>query len=256
MNKQLFTEDFTDIFRTYFRESVNSDLVENTKVNGKNILTILEDAVNSILLPIKTNLEVSDGRYSLPIIVENLNDETAYTFRRILRDIRIRLSLIMKINEVNDSILAVNVKATLKPDFGVLFRRFDRYAGLPRSFIEALKQYRENMEIMGTQGILGERRQNLRTLGGIINSIIKKLDNNFLEMVLNEFKFTLQSLTNLGSVKFIPYGRNAIIQMKSVSTKSRPSIAQISIHLNNRRKDLIEAYNRDPGHRIDLEVDA
>ena len=45
-------------------------------------------------------------------------------------------------------------------------------------------------------------------------------------------------------------------QKKSVSTKSRPSIAQISIHLNNRRKDLIEAYNRDPGHRIDLEVDA
>ena len=45
-------------------------------------------------------------------------------------------------------------------------------------------------------------------------------------------------------------------QKKSVSTKNRPSIAQISIHLNNRRKDLIEAYNRDPGHRVDLEVDA
>ena len=45
-------------------------------------------------------------------------------------------------------------------------------------------------------------------------------------------------------------------QKKSVSKKNRPSIAQISIHLINRRKDLIEAYNRDPGHRVDLEVDA
>ena len=45
-------------------------------------------------------------------------------------------------------------------------------------------------------------------------------------------------------------------QKKPVSRENKPTIAQISIHLINRRKDLIEAYNRDPGHRVDLEVEA
>ena len=222
LNKRLFTEDFTDIFRTYFRESVNSDLVENTKINGRNILTILEDAVSSILLPTNTILEVNDESYPLPLIVENLNDETAYSFRRILRDIKIKLSLSMNISEVNESTLTLNVRANLEPNLGNLFRRYGRFGGIPRSFIDALKQYKENMAIMGTQGTLGERSQNLRTLGAIINSIIKKLDNNFLEMVLNEFKFALQSLTNLTSVKFIPYGRNAIIQMNNLVSGGAP----------------------------------
>ena len=43
---------------------------------------------------------------------------------------------------------------------------------------------------------------------------------------------------------------------KLVSREMGSRNAQLTIHLNNRRKDLIEAYNRDPGHRVDLEVDA
>lgn len=35
----------------------------------------------------------------------------------------------------------------------------------------------------------------------------------------------------------------------------KPPISQISIHLNSRRMELIEAYNRIP-HRVDLRVDA
>ena len=30
----------------------------------------------------------------------------------------------------------------------------------------------------------------------------------------------------------------------------------MTIHLVTLRKELIEAYNRDPGHRVDLEVEA
>ena len=45
-------------------------------------------------------------------------------------------------------------------------------------------------------------------------------------------------------------------QKVSTSRKMSPKTTQLTIHLNNRRKELIEAYNRDPGHRIDLEVDA
>ncbi len=218
LNKQLFIDDFTDIFRTNLQESVNSGLVENTKINGRNILTLLEDAVNSILLPTKTILEVSDKNYSLPLNVDNLNDESAYSFRRILRDIRIRLSLSMRIEEVNGSKMKLNININLKPDFEVLFRRFNRFVELPRSIIEALMEYKENMRKMWTQEAIGEKkRETLMVLGGIINLIIKKLDNYFLEMVLSEFKFALQSLTNISSVKFIPYGRNAIIQMNNLA---------------------------------------
>jgi hypothetical protein len=45
-------------------------------------------------------------------------------------------------------------------------------------------------------------------------------------------------------------------QKKPESKKITPPIAQISIHLNNRRKEFIEAYNRDPSHRVELKVDA
>ncbi len=219
LNKRLFTEDFTDIFRTYFRESVNSELVENTKINGKNILVILEDAVSSVLSPTNSDLKVDDESYPLPL-TENLNDETAYSFRRILRDIKIKLSLSMNIIEVNESKLTLNVQVNLKPNLGNLFRRYGRFSGIPTSFIDALKQYKENMAIIGTQETHSERTQNRRILGAIINSIIKKLDNTFLDMVLNEFKFALQSLTNLTSVKFIPYGRNTIIQMNNLASLS------------------------------------
>ncbi len=45
-------------------------------------------------------------------------------------------------------------------------------------------------------------------------------------------------------------------QKKPEPRKMNSRNVQLTIHLNTRRKDLIEAYNRDPGHRIDLEVDA
>ena len=45
-------------------------------------------------------------------------------------------------------------------------------------------------------------------------------------------------------------------QKVSISRKMSPKTTQLTIHLSNRRKELIEAYNRDPGHRIDLEVEA
>ena len=50
--------------------------------------------------------------------------------------------------------------------------------------------------------------------------------------------------------------RGGAHQKVSTSRKMSPKTTQLTIHLNNRRKELIEAYNRDPGHRIDLEVDA
>ena len=43
-------------------------------------------------------------------------------------------------------------------------------------------------------------------------------------------------------------------QKKSIRQKKKPSISQMAIHLVTLRKELVEAYNRDPGHRIDLEV--
>ena len=45
-------------------------------------------------------------------------------------------------------------------------------------------------------------------------------------------------------------------QKVSTSRKMSLRTTQLTIHLNNRRKELIEAYNRDPGHRVDLEVEA
>ena len=45
-------------------------------------------------------------------------------------------------------------------------------------------------------------------------------------------------------------------QKKSIRQKKRPSISQMAIHLVTLRKELIEAYNRDPGHRVNLEVEA
>ena len=44
-------------------------------------------------------------------------------------------------------------------------------------------------------------------------------------------------------------------QKKPVSKKTRPPIAQISIHLNNRRKELVEIYNRSAWRSTNLEVD-
>ena len=44
-------------------------------------------------------------------------------------------------------------------------------------------------------------------------------------------------------------------QKKPVEQKKKPPISQMAFHLVTLRKELIEAYNRDPGHRVELEVD-
>ena len=43
-------------------------------------------------------------------------------------------------------------------------------------------------------------------------------------------------------------------QKKSIRQKKKPPISQMAIHLVTLRKELIEAYSKDPGHRVDLEV--
>ena len=43
-------------------------------------------------------------------------------------------------------------------------------------------------------------------------------------------------------------------QKRSIRQKKKPSISQMAIHLVTLRKELIEAYSKDPGHRVDLEA--
>ena len=50
--------------------------------------------------------------------------------------------------------------------------------------------------------------------------------------------------------------RGGSLQKKSIRRKKKLPISQMAIHLVTLRKELIEAYNRDPGHRVDLEVEA
>lgn len=192
---------------------VGSSNTRNITINGTGFHEVLRRAINSVLPEKGHIISGRDYYFLLPEIYQMSDNSVAYTVRRLNRDFPIILNFDSQIVGVGTDQVRLSISVSAHFDLEkvqILFRR--RYFSgmmarpLEKYLLDLEKSLDEN-----PKAVLSD--SNLH----ILESITKEYSDFIMQLSFNEVGNELYNLTSLKSVKFIPYGRNLLMELANTS---------------------------------------
>ncbi|WP_290705048.1 AAA family ATPase, partial [Ferroplasma sp. Type II] len=190
------------VFKDTLKQYTGSSNIKNIKVNGKSIDTIIDDSISEIPIFGSEYSKDDNGLHFMYSIPRNSNF-TPEQYYEIMKKLR-RHPLTVTINPMNISKAgtSINVDVTFS-----ISKANDEY------FQERLDFY--GLNFPGTNISI----ENFPYMGIIISNISKNIWTSIINFSLKNIKSAISDISGINSIKFIPYGRNIIVQLYNNSLK-------------------------------------
>lgn len=189
--------------------------IDSISVSGKTIDVILDESIEAVTLTNDEEIEKTIIPYHPHLSFGRLNDRNDYFAERNLRNLPFKLKLCVSINQIDKETMKCDIKATMELDkerftqrfINILdFASFDRYS-LYRRYIQKRRPEIDS-EIFNAEMDVQ-----------ILEMAIEMASDNILNKCLLEMRSNIETIANIKSVKFLPYGRNAMIQFQGYANK-------------------------------------
>ena len=190
------------VFKDTLKQYTGSSNIKNIKVNGKSIDTIIDDSISEIPIFGSEYSKDDNGLHFMYSIPRNSNF-TPEQYYEIMKKLR-RHPLTVTINPMNISKAgtSINVDVTFS-----ISRATDQYLQ------ERLDFY--GLNFPGTNISI----ENFPYMGIIISNISENIWTSIINFSLKNIKSAISDISGINSIKFIPYGRNIIVQLYNNSLK-------------------------------------
>lgn len=190
------------VFKDTLKQYTGSSNIKNIKVNGKSIDTIIDDSISEIPIFGSEYSKDDNGLHFMYSIARNSNF-TPEQYYEIMKKLR-RHPLTVTINPMNISKAgtSINVDVTFS-----ISRATDQYLQ------ERLDFY--GLNFPGTNISI----ENFPYMGIIISNISENIWTSIINFSLKNIKSAISDISGINSIKFIPYGRNIIVQLYNNSLK-------------------------------------
>lgn len=190
------------VFKDTLKQYTGSSNIKNIKVNGKSIDTIIDDSISEIPIFGSEYSKDDNGLHFMYSIARNSNF-TPEQYYEIMKKLR-RHPLTVTINPMNISKAgtSINVDVTFS-----ISKANDEY------FQERLDFY--GLNFPGTNISI----ENFPYMGIIISNISENIWTSIINFSLKNIKSAISDISGINSIKFIPYGRNIIVQLYNNSLK-------------------------------------
>ncbi|HII83115.1 MAG TPA: AAA family ATPase [Ferroplasma sp.] len=190
------------VFKDTLKQYTGSSNIKNIKVNGKSIDTIIDDSISEIPIFGSEYSKEDNGLHFMYSIARNshITPEKYYEKMNKLR----RHPLTVTINPMNISKAgtSINVDVTFS-----ISRATDQYLQERLDFY-GLNFASTNISI-----------ENFPYMGIIISNISENIWTSIINFSLKNIKSAISDISGINSIKFIPYGRNIIVQLYNNSLK-------------------------------------
>ncbi|WP_298409353.1 AAA family ATPase [Ferroplasma sp.] len=190
------------VFKDTLKQYTGSSNIKNIKVNGKSIDTIIDDSISEIPIFGSEYSKDDNGLHFMYSIPRNSNF-TPEQYYEIMKKLR-RHPLTVTINPMNISKAgtSINVDVTFS-----ISRATDQYLQERLDFY-GLNFASTNISI-----------ENFPYMGIIISNISENIWTSIINFSLKNIKSAISDISGINSIKFIPYGRNIIVQLYNNSLK-------------------------------------
>lgn len=220
VNRKLFTTDYTNLFKRMMKDSIDSRELEKIVINGRNLISLINESADSVFYEPNDKFSLNvDYYYPFPF-VDVENSEEAFLLRRILREIKFNTSIEAVVKSVDVVDAALVIQVNIGPDLETTHKRLRRLVYTRRHSLQRLLRYLVRMENLLNTKLDGKTLD--RVLFPIASELSSELDKVLFRKVQTDFKKALKALSGVDSVKFIPYGRSAIIQFEELLREEDP----------------------------------
>lgn len=216
LNKKLLTNDYTEIFKKMMLGSLNSRTLENITLNGRNIVSLIEESVKNTIHKEGEKFSVKIPDYLPLILPASSNTRDFFPLRRILRELQFDVTVNCLLVSVSESKIDMDLKIVIKLDKKSLSGRFIELIDIRPDYIKTIRAYLEQMETFDVTDEPDFTKFYRSVMLPILDSVSAELDKDLFLKTQTEFKTALRALSGINSVKFIPYGRSALIQLSNL----------------------------------------
>lgn len=204
------------IFTSSLSSLTGASDINSISISGKTIDEILDEAIEGITLNPDRRIEKSSISYQPFLSFGRTKDGASYIIERVLRSLPFKLKLSVSFNQIENETLKCNINAKMG---------LDKEHFIPRSLdiLENASLYLHKNYLSTIEKRLNSKDSEeyypLETDIQIIEMALEMVSNDFLERCISEMRSNIAILANIKSVKFVPYGRNAMIQLQSYANK-------------------------------------
>lgn len=195
INSSRFEKIIDNFFKTMLRRYTNSNFMNRININKITLKTIINDAIKVVPNSIENLKPDQERSFMYSIFPIKIPAKDYYNIRTKLR--RFPLS----VNVHNTEFKIDGNKINVNVDFEI--REFQR------DLFDSYKPYGFEFK-MGALGIPTSRYSYIQVIISYVSSLIEKF---IVKNVLSAMKSGIEDTSGIHSVKFIPYGRNFIIQL-------------------------------------------
>ena len=190
------------VFKDTLKQYTGSNNIKNIRVNGKSIDTIINDSISEIPIFGSEYSKDDNGLQFMYSIARN-SHFTPEKYYEIMNKLR-RHPLTVTINPMNISKAGTSISVDVT--FSIS-KATDEY------FQERLDFY--GLHFPSTNISI----ENFPYMGIIISNVSEHIWASIINFSLNNIKSAISDISGIDSIKFIPYGRNIIVQLYNSSLK-------------------------------------
>ncbi|EQB73148.1 MAG: hypothetical protein AMDU4_FER2C00094G0004 [Ferroplasma sp. Type II] len=190
------------VFKDTLKQYTGSSNITNIKVNGKSMDTIIDDSISEIPIFGSEYSKNDNGLQFMYSIARNLNfgPQKYYDIMNKLR----RNPLTVTVNSLNFSKAGTSISVDVT---FLISRASDEYLN-DRMAFRGFDFPSSNTSI-----------ENFPYMGIIISNVSEHIWASIINFSLNNIKSAISDISGINSTKFIPYGRNIIVQLYNSSLK-------------------------------------
>ncbi len=201
LNVENLSKLMRNVFKITMNDYVNNNKLSSIKINGKDMNTIIRETAHDIFKG-KKNISLLEKIESIYLPARNRGSAEYYDMTRILRRYPIKMIIKDIKSDLSDSNISLNFNLTL----------------ITNKNNSGLNLY----NLIENENIFNNAHNNINNqyTWSFISKILSRIKEYIINSYLDSIKLSISDISGLNSIKFIPYGRNIIVQLFNNSIKT------------------------------------